>query len=145
MDHRELAMRERICTLLMLAALSATQAGAAEPPPKPGSCPYAIKPLPRNVTRATDRIIKDMYPELKVKLIETKREDLVQFQTDWGSGIRKSLCLVAGGNDQLIRSACKGELCHPEEASMIIMESVWDRLQKVKRVLRPADPADRKS
>ena len=140
-------MRQQICILLTvaLAALSATSAGAVEQPPKPGSCPYAIKPLPRNVTRATDRIIKDMYPELKVKLIETKREDLVQFQTDWGAGIRRSLCLVAGGNDQLIRSACKGELCHPEEASMIIMESVWDRLQKVKRVLRPADSTDQES
>src|SRR5688572_9093410 len=100
---RDVIMRQQICILLTvaLAALSATSAGAVEQPPKPGSCPYAIKPLPRNVTRATDRIIKDMYPELKVKLIETKCEDLVQFQTDWGAGIRRSLCLVAGGNDQL--------------------------------------------
>ena len=130
-------MRQQICILLVLTAFAALPTRAAEPPPKPGSCPYALKPLPRNVPRAVDRIMVGMYPELKEKLLTSKREDLVQFQTDWGKGIRNSLCLQAGGNDQLIRNACKGELCHPEEASLVIMEAVWDRLQSVKKVLRP--------
>jgi hypothetical protein len=130
-------MRHQICIALMLAALTAVPAGAAEPAPKPGSCPHAVKPLPRNVTRAVDRIVRDMYPQLKEKLLQTKREDLAQFQVGWGTGIRNSLCLMAGNNDQLIRSACDGDLCHPEVASMVIIESVWDRLQKVKRVMRP--------
>jgi hypothetical protein len=133
-------MGQRTCILFLLAfSLAAMQAGAAESPPKPGSCPSALKPLPRNVPRAVDRIMEGMYPELKDKLLTTKREDLVQFQTDWGKGIRNSLCLVAGGNDQLVRNACKGELCHPEEASLIIMGAVWDRLQSVKKVLRPPE------
>jgi hypothetical protein len=72
-------------------------------------------------------------------LLATKREDLPQFQ-DWGKGIRTQLCLEAGGNDQLMRSACKGELCHPETAATVIMEAVWDRLQSVKKVLRPGQP-----
>ena len=133
-------MRQQLCLLLTLAALAPAPVGAADPPAKPGSCPHALKPLPRNVTRAVDRIVADMYPELREKLLTTKREDLVQFQQDWGKGIRTQLCLVAGGNDQLVRSACKGELCHPEEASQIIMEAVWDRLQSVKKVLRPGQP-----
>jgi hypothetical protein len=144
---RDVIMRRPICIplLLMLATLSAAPAGAAElPPPKPGSCPYALKPLPRNVPRAVDRIVSQMYPELKEKLLATKREDLVQFQTDWGKGIRNSLCLLAGGNDQLLRNACKGELCHPDDASMVIMEAVWDRLQSVKKVMRPADAPNQK-
>lgn len=132
-------MRYEICIFFMLAAFVAVPAGAAEPPPKPGYCPYALKPLPRNVPRAVDRIMEGMYPELKDKLLTTKREDLVQFQTDWGKGIRNSLCLVAGGNDQLVRNACKGELCHPDEASLVIMGAVWDRLQSVKKVLRPPE------
>jgi len=111
----------------------------ADPPPEPGRCPYAIKPLPRNVTRAVDRIVADMYPQFRDKLLTTKREDLPQFQ-DWGKGIRTQLCLEAGGNDQLMRSACKGELCHPDTASTVIMEAVWDRLQSVKKVLRPGQP-----
>jgi hypothetical protein len=133
-------MRRPICTLLLFATLAPAAGGAADPPAKPGSCPYAIKPLPRNVTRAVDRIVADMYPALREKLLTTKRDDLVQFQQDWGKGIRTSLCLVAGGNDQLTRSACNGELCHPEEASLVIMEAVWDRLQSVKKVLRPGQP-----
>jgi hypothetical protein len=131
-------MRRQICTLLMLAALSAAQAGAAEPPtspPKPGSCPHALKPLPRSVTQVVDRILKDIRPEFRKRLLKTKREELVQFQHGWGTGIRDSLCLLAGNNDQLIRSACNGQLCHPEEASMVIMEAVWDRLHAVKRVM----------
>jgi hypothetical protein len=137
-------MNRQICLVLMLAALYADPAAAAaEPPPEPGRCPYAIKPLPRNVARAVDRIMADMYPELREKLLATKREDLVQFQQDWGKGIRTQLCLQAGGNDQLMRSACKGELCHPETASMVIMEAVWDRLQSVKKVLRPGQPIPR--
>jgi len=127
----------------MLAALLPAPARAADPAPEPGRCPYAIKPLPRNVTRAVDRIVADMYPELREKLLTTKRENLVQFQQDWGKGIRTQLCLVAGGNDQLMRSACKGELCHPEEASLVIMQGVWDRLQSVKKVLRPGQPIPR--
>jgi uncharacterized protein DUF6794 len=133
-------MRLQLSILLVLASLPTAPAAAADPIPQPGRCPYAIKPLPRNLPRAVDRIVADMYPELREKLLATKREDLVQFQSDWGKGIRTQLCLVAGGNDQLIRSVCKGDLCHPEEASMVIMEAVWDRLQSVKKVLRPGQP-----
>lgn len=133
-------MRRQIYMLLLLTALYADPAAsAAELPPEPGRCPYAIKPLPRNVPRAVDRIMADIYPEFRDKLLATKREDLAQYQ-EWGKGIRTQLCLVAGGNDQLMRSACKGELCHPDEASMAIMEAVWDRLQSVKKVLRPGQP-----
>jgi hypothetical protein len=131
-------MRQKLCILLMLAALSAARAGAAEPParpPEPGSCPHALKPLPRSVRQVVDRILKDIRPEFRATLLKTKREDLVQFQYGWGTGIRDSLCLWAGNNNQLIRSACDGQLCHPEDASMVIMEAVWDRLQTVKRVM----------
>ena len=135
------SMIRPICMLLLLAALSATAvpAGAGETAPEPGRCPYAIKPLPRNVPRAVDRIMADMYPELREKLLATKRDDLAQFQ-EWNKGIRTQLCLEAGGNDQLMRSACNGELCHPDTASQLIMEAVWDRLQSVKKVLRPGQP-----
>jgi len=133
-------MGRQLFILLILTALTAEPvANAAELPPEPGRCPNAIKPLPRNVTRAVDRIVADMYPEFRDKLLATKREDLPQFQ-DWGKGIRTQLCLEAGGNDQLMRSACKGELCHPETAATVIMEAVWDRLQAVKKVLRPGQP-----
>ena len=129
-------MRLQLCILFILAALSSAQAGAADQPPKPGSCPHALKPLPRNVNRVVDRIVKNIEPEFREKLLETKRENLVQF-LEWKTGIRDSLCLEAGNNDQLIRSACNGALCHPETASTVIMQAVWDRLESVQQVLRP--------
>ena len=136
-------MRPHICILVLLAALSTARAGAAEPPipPKPGYCPAALKPLPRSVSQAADRIVRNIHPEWRKTLLKTKREDLDQFQYVWGTGIRDSLCLTAGNNDQLLRSACGGKLCHPEDASMIIMETVWDRLQVVKKVMPPAQAA----
>jgi hypothetical protein len=137
MTTRDAIMRKQVCILFMLTALCATPAFAADPPPKPGSCPHALKPLPRNVDRVVERIVKGIEPEFREKLLKTKREDLVQFQVGWGTGIRNSLCLEAGNNNQLIRSACNGGLCHPEEASRVIMEAVWDRLDTVQRVLRP--------
>jgi hypothetical protein len=132
-------MRLQLSILLLAATLPVAPAQAAETAPEPGRCPYAIKPLPRSVPRAVDRIMADMYPELREKLLTTKRENLVQFQ-EWSKGIRTQLCLEAGGNDQLLRSACNGELCHPDTASQVIMEAVWDRLQSVKKVLRPGQP-----
>lgn len=130
-------MRPQLCILFMLAALAAAHdAIAADQAPVPGYCPHALKPLPRNVNRVVDRIVKNIEPEFREKLLGTKRENLVQFQ-EWSTGIRDSLCLEAGNNDQLIRSACHGELCHPETASTVIMEAVWDRLESVQRVLRP--------
>ena len=129
-------MRLQVCILFLLAASATVQATAAERPPTPGSCPLALKPLPRNVDRVVDRIVKKIEPQFREKLLETKRDELVQFQ-EWETGIRHSLCLEAGNNDQLIRSACNGELCHPETASTVIMEAVWDRLASVQRVLRP--------
>jgi hypothetical protein len=134
-------MRSQLCILFMLAALAAANvATAADQPPTPGFCPHALKPLPRNVNRVVERIVKNIEPQFREKLLETKRENLVQFQ-EWSTGIRESLCLEAGNNNQLIRSACSGELCHPETASIAIMEAVWDRLDTVQRVLRPEQRA----
>ena len=134
-------MRSQLAISFMLAALAAAHvAVAADQPPTPGSCPHALKPLPRNVDRVVDRIVRNIEPQFRAKLLGTKRENLVQFQ-EWETGIRDSLCLDAGNNDQLIRSACNGELCHPETASTVIMEAVWDRLESVQRVLRPAQRA----
>lgn len=135
-------MRPQLCILFMLAALAAAHvAVAAEQPPTPGYCPHALKPLPRNVDRVVERIVKKIEPQFREKLLVTRREDLVQFQ-EWNTGIRDALCLGAGNNDQLIRSACNGELCHPETASTVIMEAVWDRLANVQRVLRPEQRAN---
>jgi len=108
-------MRPQLCILFMLAALAATHdAVAAEQPPTPGFCPHALKPLPRNVNRVVDRIVKKIEPQFRDKLLETRREDLVQFQ-EWSTGIRDALCLGAGNNDQLIRSGATASSAIPKQ------------------------------
>jgi hypothetical protein len=57
----------------------------------------------------------------------TKQEDLIQFHLGWGTGIRNHYGLWRG-NEKLILSAC-GHPCHPDDASMKIIEAVWQELQ----------------
>jgi hypothetical protein len=122
-------MPHLLCVLLMFLALAALPAQAAEP--KVERCPLAQRPLPQSLTEAVDLIVKELDSKSRATLLQTKREDLIQFHHGWGTGIRNSMCLW-GGNDQLIRSACGGKLCHPDDASMLIMEAVWDRLHAAK-------------
>jgi Domain of unknown function (DUF6794) len=58
----------------------------------------------------------------------TKTEDLIQFHRGWGTGIRNRYGL-SRGNEKLILAAC-GHPCHPDDASMKIIEAVWRELQK---------------
>src|SRR5262245_9303564 len=99
-ETRGSIMRRQLCSLLLLGAFLAQTADAVEQPPKPGSCPRALKPLPRSVNASVDRIVKGITPQWRDELLKTKRGELVQYQTNWGKGIRDSLCLMAGGNDQ---------------------------------------------
>ena len=94
----------------------------------PERCPLAPKPLPRTLDEAVTRIVTHLTPESRKTLLETKRGELINFHTGWGTGIRNDMCLWGGGNEALIRSACGGQLCHPDDASMRIMEAVWDRI-----------------
>jgi hypothetical protein len=61
-------------------------------------------------------------------LRETTKEDLIKFHMGWGMAIRNGFGLWRG-NDELIESAC-GKGCHPDDASMVIIEAVWAALQK---------------
>lgn len=123
-------MRKHVCILPLFVALAAGAALAAEPTapqPQADRCPLAPRPLPRSLQEAVDRIVKELDADSRATLLKTKRDDLIQFHHGWGTGIRNSMCLW-GGNESLIRSACGGKLCHPDDASMQIMEAVWDRL-----------------
>ena len=64
----------------------------------------------------------------KVRVKITKKEDLIQFHHGWGTGIRNYYGLWRA-NEKLILSAC-GHPCHPDDASMKIIEAVWQKLQK---------------
>ena len=87
-------------------------------------------PLPSTLAEAVTDILSEMSLEDRRRVREMKREDLIMFHFGWGTGIRNALGLW-GGNDALLRSVCGGELCHPDDASMKIIEAVWDELQKI--------------
>ena len=84
---------------------------------------------PRTIEQAVAEIIADSNPEDMAEVRATKRKDLIKYHMGWGMGIRNSLGLWRG-NNALLLSACDGKPCHPDDASMKIIEAVWDRLQK---------------
>ena len=79
-----------------------------------------------------DAVVADILAGLserdKETLRRTKREDLIRFHHGWGTGIRNYYGLWRG-NKELLRSACGREPCHPDDASMVIIERVWEAVQ----------------
>jgi hypothetical protein len=71
--------------------------------------------------------VRDLLPRislserLKIKL--TKKENIIALYIDLGTQIRSRYGLWRG-NDKLILSAC-GHRCHPDDASMKIIEALW--------------------
>lgn len=83
---------------------------------------------PRTLVQAVDQIVDGMSDEEQNAVKSKPRENLIEFHMGWGMGIRNGLGLWRG-NDALVISACGGERCHPDDASMKIIEAVWERLQ----------------
>jgi len=81
---------------------------------------------PRTVDEAATRILADMKGADKTRVRETKREDLIFFHHGWGTGIRNEFGLWKGNTNLL--ADCHAH--HPDDASMVIIEAVWQRLQK---------------
>jgi len=81
--------------------------------------------LPKTVNEAVDQIIEQMADADKEKVRSTKKDDLIMFHHGWGTGIRNEFGLW-GGNEPLMRDTGAS---HPDDASMIIIEAVWSKLQ----------------
>jgi len=83
---------------------------------------------PVTVDAVVTDILSSMNDENKDILQNTPRDDLILFHHGWGTGIRNYYGLWRG-NEDLIRDACGGEICHPDDASMVIIERTWKALQ----------------
>ena len=81
---------------------------------------------PKTVNEAVTNILASMADADKVQLRDTKKQDLIQFHHDWGMGIRNEFGLWKGNTN--LMSDCRAQ--HPDDASMVIIEAVWERLQK---------------
>ena len=92
----------------------------------------AQQKVPPGVPTTLEAAVADIVSELSEKdkevIRNTKYMDLILFHHTWGTGIRNGLWLWRG-NTKLRRSAC-GKLCHPDDASMIIIQHVWKELKK---------------
>lgn len=82
---------------------------------------------PRTVEATVADLLSSLSDADKATVRETKKEDLIRFHHGWGTGIRNHYGLWRG-NEELIESAC-GRRCHPDEASMAIIEAAWTALQ----------------
>lgn len=90
--------------------------------------PLGPENWPTTVEATVTDIIAGLSAEDKETVRKSKRDDLIMFHHGWGTGIRNHYGLWRG-NDKLIESAC-GEPCHPDDASMVIIEKVWEALQE---------------
>jgi hypothetical protein len=83
---------------------------------------------PKTVAEAVSDILQSMTDPDKEELRKTALPDLILFHHGWGTGIRNRYGLWRGNIDLLI-SAC-GRPCHPDDASMLIIEAVWSAVQR---------------
>ena len=82
-------------------------------------------PWPESVKEAVEITLKYLTPEDQTNLRKYKKEDLVQYHMTWGMGIRNAYGLW-GQNQKLLRDCGTQEA---DDASMKIMEAVWEHLQ----------------
>jgi len=87
------------------------------------------KGWPKTVDEAVTRILSTMPEKDRKTVRETSKDDLIQFHHGWGTGIRNGFGLWRG--NRALMDDCKAK--HPDDASMVIIEAVWARLQKDKR------------
>jgi len=82
--------------------------------------------FPKTVKEAVALILLGMPDRDKLIVRNTKKKDLDKFHSTWGREIRL-LCGLWAGNQTLLKDA---NAIHPDSASTVIMEAVWEELQK---------------
>ena len=80
---------------------------------------------PKTVDEAVSRIIAGLSDADRKQVNETKKEALILFHQGWGTGIRNQFGLWRGNTN--LMADCHAQ--HPDDASMVIIEAVWLRLQ----------------
>ncbi len=81
---------------------------------------------PKTVDEAITNILADMSDVDKMQIRDTKKDDLILFHHGWGTGIRNEFGLRRGNKE--LMADCHSE--DPDDASMVIIKAVWERLQK---------------
>ncbi|MCX5884424.1 MAG: hypothetical protein NT096_00675 [Proteobacteria bacterium] len=89
------------------------------------------KEWPKTVEEAVDRILSSMPEKAKERVKNTPRENLGRFHFSLGLSIRNNFHIWF--NKDLLRSCrslrpCGSEYMFGDEASMIIIEALWKKL-----------------
>lgn len=120
-------MRVKILAVAAFMSLALGMMGCHSPAPVlPRAAAAENTTWPRTVDEAVARILADMSAADKEKIRTTQKDDLILFHHGWGTGIRNQFGLWQG-NPELM-AACHAT--HPDDASMVIIEAVWRKLQK---------------
>lgn len=77
------------------------------------------------MAQAVELLIGKLSPEDRETVKNTPFDKLVRFHHGWGTGIRNAFGLWGGNAALLADCGCT----HPDDASMVIIEAVWKRLQ----------------
>ena len=80
---------------------------------------------PLTVNAAVTKILAGMSEANKASVRAKRKHDLIEYHHGWGTGIRNELGLWSGNNS--LMTDCHAD--HPDGASMVIIEAVWERLQ----------------
>jgi len=83
---------------------------------------------PKTVDEAVDRLLTELEPADQREIRSKAKDDLIVYHISLGLYIRNSFGLW-GGNWALLRSADEN---HPDNASGVIIEALWKRLQTTK-------------
>ncbi len=111
---------------ILLVALALSGVACHQPPP-PATTPDAVRAAwPKTVDQAVTRLLANMNDADQARIRDTKKDDLVLFHHGWGTGIRNDFGLWQGNTALL--ADCHAS--HPDDASMVIIEAVWQKLQK---------------
>ena len=81
---------------------------------------------PSTLDQAVTRLIADMDDADRKMVRDSKQEDLILFHHGWGTAIRNEFGLRRGNTELLADCHSKD----PDDASMLIIQSVWKRLQE---------------
>jgi hypothetical protein len=82
------------------------------------------KQLPRTVREAVAELLKVMGDSNTDLISSMGKDELSRFHHSFGRSIRNNFGLW-GGNESLLKDTGKA---HPDDASTVIMEAVWDAL-----------------
>ncbi|HEX6543385.1 MAG TPA: DUF6794 domain-containing protein [Ktedonobacterales bacterium] len=90
------------------------------------------KDWPQTVDEAVERLLQGMSEAEKQTVRSTPKDKLILFHRGWGMGIRNAFGMWQGNRALLASCAAwrgYGSIAFPDDASMVIIEEVWQRLQ----------------